>query len=134
MSRIMPPAATSLSSNSESLNKNDFKLLTNLGEGSFGKVYKVQHLPTGDLYAVKVVSKDRLRNSTMLQQIKNEIEIMQSIDHPNIVKLITYFENDANIYLVLELGGVKFELIQANLYAALYKEKKFSEVKAAKVG
>ena len=35
---------------------------------------------------------------------------MQGIDHPNIVKLITYFENDANIYLVLELGGVKFEL------------------------
>ena len=41
MSRIMPPAATSLSSNSDALNKNDFKLLSNLGEGSFGKVYKV---------------------------------------------------------------------------------------------
>lgn len=110
MSRILTAAVKTLPSNSDSLNKNDFKLLSNLGEGSFGKVYKVQHLPTGELYAVKVVSKDRLRNNTMMRQIQNEITIMQGIDHPYIVKLVTYFENDANIYLVLELGGVFYSI------------------------
>ncbi len=123
MSRLLKPAHKSLPSNAESLNKNDFKLLSNLGEGSFGKVYKVQHLPTGDLYAVKVVSKERLRNNTMMKQIQNEIEIMEAIDHPFIVKLITYFENEANIYLVLELGGVIYSSKISQICMRLFTKK-----------
>lgn len=105
---LLPPPKTSLPSKSGILNKNDFKLLANLGEGSFGKVYKVNHELTDQKYAIKVMTKDRIKSPGMIKQVKNEIEIMQNIDHPNIVKLVTYFENDANIYLVLELGGVNF--------------------------
>lgn len=108
MDKILPSPKTTLSSASPSgeLDKNDFQLMSNLGEGSFGKVYKVTHRPTGDLYAIKVVSKEKMKSPSMLKQIQNEIEIMQGITHPNIVKLWTYFENEKNIYLVLELGGV----------------------------
>lgn len=111
MNRILPSAKNTLPSSGSTLNKHDFKLVSNLGQGSFGKVYQVTHLPTGLQYAIKVVSKDKMKNDSMLKQIKNEIGIMQQIDHPFIVKLITYFENDANIYLVLELGGVGHWLI-----------------------
>lgn len=126
MSQMLPPAANTLPSGSGSLNKNDFKLITNLGQGSFGKVYKVSHIPSGHEYAIKVISKEKTKSPSMMKQIQNEIGIMQSINHPCIVKMLTYFENDSNIYLVLELGG-------QNLYAALFKEKKFAEPKAAKV-
>ena len=106
MKVILPQPSKTLPSNSAFLNKNDFKLLANLGEGSFGKVFKVEHLPSKKSYAIKVMPKDRMKNPKMLKQVKNEIHIMEVLDHPNIVELITYFENDTNIYLVLELGGV----------------------------
>lgn len=106
MKSLLDPPKVSLPSKSGSLNKNDFKLLANLGEGSFGKVYKVSHETTGRKFAIKVIAKDRIKGPRMVNQVKNEIGIMQDIDHPNIVRLETYFENEANIYLVLELGGV----------------------------
>jgi len=108
MTDLFPPAKTTLSSLTQKMNKNDFKQLTTLGEGTFGKVFKVNHIPTGKEYAVKVVSKERIKSSKMVKQIENEILIMQSIDHPNIVKLVTYFENKSNVYLVMELGGVVY--------------------------
>lgn len=106
MKQLLSAPQKTLSSKSGTLNKNDFKLMTSLGEGSFGKVYKVTHAPTGNLYAIKVMTKDRIKHPNMIKQVRNEIEIMQAADHPNIVELVTYFENDANVYLVLELGGV----------------------------
>ena len=106
MTDLFPPAKNKLPSFQQSLNKNDFKNLNSLGEGSFGKVFRVNHLPTGVDYAVKVVPKEKIKTANMIKQITNEILIMQSMDHPNIVKLITYFENTTNVYLVMELGGV----------------------------
>jgi serine/threonine protein kinase len=106
MKNVLPPAKKTLATNAQQLNKHDFKLLANLGEGSFGKVYKVEHIPTGAHYAIKVMAKEKLKNPKMLKQVQTEISIMESVSHKNIVDLVTYFENDANIYLVLELGGV----------------------------
>jgi serine/threonine protein kinase len=106
MGDMFPPALNPMPSITDRMTKNDFKQLTTLGEGTFGKVFKVNHLPTGKEYAVKVVSKERIRSSKMIKQIENEILIMQSIDHPNIVKLVSYFENKSNVYLIMELGGV----------------------------
>lgn len=106
MKQFLQPPKHSLPSKSALLNKNDFKLLANLGEGSFGKVYKVLHTPTDKHYAIKVMEKDKIRHPNMVKQVRNEIDIMQIIDHPNIVQLVTYFENESKVYLVLELGGV----------------------------
>lgn len=37
----------------------------------------------------------------------NEIDILKSMDHPNIVKVYEYFEDDLHFYIVMELieGG-----------------------------
>ena len=106
MKNVLPPPKKTLASNAQQLNKHDFKLLSNLGEGSFGKVYKVEHIPTQAHFAIKVMAKEKLKNPKMLRQVQTEIQIMESITHENIVELVTYFENEANVYLVLELGGV----------------------------
>ncbi len=59
----------------------------------------------------------------MIQQVSNEVKIMYSLTHPNILKLYNHFEDDENIYLVLQFapGG--------QLYSMLWKQpgKKFEE-------
>ena len=84
----------------------DFKMIKELGKGSFGKVYHVVHNITANHYALKMIRKAQIHQLKMVDQIKNEIEIMQILQHPNIVKLHTYFEDHTNIYLLMELAEV----------------------------
>ena len=55
----------------------------------------------------------------MRSKIKNwerfltEVKILQTLDHPNVIKLYEYFEDDTNVYLVTELcsGGERYDRI-----------------------
>jgi polo-like kinase 1 len=74
-----------------------------LGCGGFGTVYEVRDLAVGTQFALKVVPLASLTNPDLRAQIDEEINIQQSFDHPNILKLYDHFEDDFNLYLVLEL-------------------------------
>lgn len=47
------------------------------------------------------------------ERFQREIEIMAKLDHPNIIKLFETFEDERNIYLVMEMceGGELFDRI-----------------------
>lgn len=46
----------------------------------------------------------------------NEIEVLKEIDHPNIIKIIEYYESENSLYLVTEYldGGELFDKISEN--------------------
>lgn len=73
-----------------------------LGEGSYGKVKLVQEKKTGILYAMKIISKANLLNFTSIQNVKREIKIHSKLSHPHIIKLHYFFEDEDNVYMVLE--------------------------------
>lgn len=88
-----------------------------LGEGMTGAVYQLQHKATKDKYAGKSVSKASLQqNETLLEDLRNEIRVLISLDHPNVVKLYEVYENATEIYLVMELctGGELYDNLIAN--------------------
>jgi serine/threonine protein kinase len=74
------------------MQKSDFKPTNILGKGSFGKVFKAIEKQTGHTYAIKVIEKHHILKLKMINQIKNEINILEKVDHENIVKMYTYFE------------------------------------------
>lgn len=108
-------------------NVGDFQSLSRkaIGEGAFGQVFKVRHIATGNLYAIKVISKAKILERNMTEQLKREVRIMYSLNHPNIIKLFNHFEDDSNVYLIMELaeGG--------NLFQRLCKFRNFDERTAA---
>jgi serine/threonine protein kinase len=55
-----------------------------IGEGGFGKVYKVRHKLDGNIYAIKkaVVNYDDLNDRKMLK----EVALLSKLNHPNIVR------------------------------------------------
>lgn len=59
-----------------------------------------------NIYALKSIQLDRVK-PMFVEELKNEIEILRSTDHPNIVKAHEVFNYKKNIYVVLELcqGG-----------------------------
>jgi len=81
-----------------------------LGEGSYGSVSKAKNKSTGNIRAIKTISKAQMKN---IERFKQEIAIMKLMDHPNIIKLFESFEDHRNIYLVMELcsGGELFDRI-----------------------
>jgi hypothetical protein len=98
-----------------------------LGTGVNGAVRLCKHRATGVAYAMKTLSKKYIKPEKY-KSLKDEIKIMQTIDHPHILRVHEYFETADHIYLISELctGG--------ELYTRLIKQtdSQYSEQKACK--
>ncbi len=57
---------------------NDFEILKMIGEGSFGKVYKVKRNDSAEILAMKIIDISKMDKKS-LQQTLNEIRILCSI-------------------------------------------------------
>ena len=85
-------------------NLRDFEIGDLLGSGAFGSVYKVVHKVSKRVFALKVVRKDKIRKNKLESQIKNEVKIMYSLDNDYVVRIFNHFEDDENLYLVIEFA------------------------------
>jgi len=78
----------------------NYKIGAEIGSGSFGVVRKCTHIKTGQIRAVKLINKDPINSES--ESIKKELEILRTLDHPNIVKLYEYYEDARRYYIVTE--------------------------------
>lgn len=53
--------------------------------------------------ALKIVPKSRLIKHSQLEKMRKEIAIHEPLNHPNVVKFLGCFEDNINVYMVLEL-------------------------------
>ncbi|GMS95778.1 hypothetical protein PENTCL1PPCAC_17953, partial [Pristionchus entomophagus] len=74
-----------------------------LGKGGFARCYELNDSNTGAVVAGKVVSKQLLQKSYQKDKMVQEIQIHRGLSHEHVVKLIDYFEDDDNVYVILEL-------------------------------
>eukprot|EP00834_Sanchytrium_tribonematis_P004671 NODE_243_length_11887_cov_0.520699.p1 type:complete len:622 gc:universal NODE_243_length_11887_cov_0.520699:5572-7437(+) len=79
--------------------------LSSLGQGGFAKCYKV--LSDNHEFAIKCIHKKSLKNPKHVSKLKSEIKIHSQLNHTNIVKCYSYFEDREFVYLVLELCHLK---------------------------
>lgn len=84
-----------------------------LGEGSYGTVKRGKHKHTNAIRAVKTIKKKSVKDEKQRARLNAEIDIQMKLDHPNIVKYFDSYEDNQNIYLILELcdGGELFDRI-----------------------
>lgn len=94
---------------------NDFKKKMVLGQGSYGKVYMVVKKDTGKCYAMKEMSKEKMKQADIKAPF-DEKRILECVDHPFIVKLYYSFQDSRNLYMILDLlaGGELFTYIIDN--------------------
>ena len=64
-----------------------YKQVKVLGEGSFGKVKLAQHKVTGQEVAMKIISRRKLVSRDMAGRVEREIQYLQLLRHPHIIKL-----------------------------------------------
>lgn len=67
-----------------------YKISRTLGEGSFGKVKLATHSKTGQQVALKIIARKKLISRDMAGRVEREIEYLQLLRHPHIIKLYTH--------------------------------------------
>ena len=101
---------------SEFLPSKKYKILDKLGSGSFGKVFLAQNKYTKEKVAMKEIKK---ANKDLLSdgEIKDEIDILKSLDHPDIVRIIESFNTKDSYVLVTEYceGGELYDQVRNQL-------------------
>jgi serine/threonine protein kinase len=74
-----------------------------LGKGAFANVYQLTTCYNGQYLAVKELEKRRfVKDGVLDRRLSNEMEIMKSVNHPNIVKYIDYKDVHEHLYIIME--------------------------------
>lgn len=115
-----------------------YELKDLLGEGAFSQVYKVVERKTGSIFAAKVIKHKMIYSDKRgVLLMKQEIDIMRQLDHPNIIKLYEVHEVNNAIIMILEYAegselkkvnpGLAFQdvmiILKALISVAAYLEK-----------
>ena len=96
----------------------DFKIIKELGAGSFGHVYLCTHKATKVQYAIKAIDKRNKSNIEEKPYFRREVEVMYKIHHPNVVKLYGHFEDNNYCYFIMEY------ISKGNVYSLISQDKK----------
>jgi len=85
-----------------------------LGRGTFATVRTGIHKKSGDLFAIKIIDKQKfMMNARRKDALMDEVRVLTSVSHENIIKIQEVFETAKSLYLVLELvtGGELFDRV-----------------------
>ncbi|EMR10244.1 hypothetical protein PNEG_01513 [Pneumocystis murina B123] len=100
-----------------------YERIGQVGEGTYGKVYKARNRITNELVALKKIRMEYEKNGFPITAMR-EIKLLQSLKHPNVVCLLEMMVEKSTVYMVFEymdhdLSGVlsnpnfQFELSHA---------------------
>ena len=98
----------------------DYEIISKLGEGTYGKVFKVINKNNRSIRAMKQISRFWL-NDLNDNEVMKEIEILKKLNHPYIIKLYEYYVTNNSIYLINELCD------EGDLFGKIKKLKIFPE-------
>lgn len=82
-------------------NIGDYEVLSQLGYGGMGEVYKVRHLISQRVEALKLLRPDR-NESELSERFLREIRMLASLSHPHIAQLHTAFQVNEQVAMVME--------------------------------
>ncbi|CAL0302579.1 unnamed protein product [Lupinus luteus] len=97
----------------------DFEVLKVVGQGAFAKVYQVRKKGTSEIYAMKVMRKDKIMEKNHAEYMNAERDILTKIEHPYVVQLRYSFQTKYRLYLVLDFvngGHLFFQLYHQGLF------------------
>lgn len=88
-----------------------------IGAGGQSTVRLVHNFATSGRFAMKMITKEPFDEETKhayykrLQHMHDEVKVMQSLHHPNVIKFVEYYETPEDLLIIMELaeGGNLFE-------------------------
>ena len=108
---------------------NKYELGKQLGSGAFAVVKHVTEKSSGQVYAMKVVNKEKMASveSTRDDVLTSEVDLLNKLDHPNILKIHEVIDTKTKMFIFLEL------VRDGDLYDKLKREGRISEDDAREI-
>jgi len=99
----------------------DYLLIKSIGKGNFGEVFLTQKQGYPQYYATKKMERRKCEVPPLLNRLINEIRILTSVKHPNIVKYIDLKKTKNHWYVITEFisGGSLTDILHK--YMAMYQ-------------
>jgi serine/threonine-protein kinase len=94
----------------------NWRIVRELGRGGMGQVFLAQEdvQPSGRQAAIKVLSAELALEAGFLSRFQREIEVLQTLNHPNIVRLYESGAQDGRYFYVMEyVDGPNYEELLA---------------------
>lgn len=82
-----------------------YKLIKLLGKGSFGKVHLGKEILTDNFVAIKCIDKIYMKQDYSKMKILQEVLILKTLIHVNIIRLLEVFENSKKFFIVMEYAS-----------------------------
>jgi calcium-dependent protein kinase len=104
-----------------------YRVKKTIGQGSFGIVQLVEDKRAANRVAVmKTISK--AKSNLSIEILEQEIRNMKRLDHPNVIKLLEYFDDAQNIYILMENadGGELLKVIEDNYKNGRYVNERWA--------
>jgi eukaryotic-like serine/threonine-protein kinase len=80
----------------------DYEIVSMLGVGGMGRVYRVRNVISDRTEAMKVLLPDLVAEPDLANRFISEIRMLASFDHPNIAQLHTAFQVDNQLVMMME--------------------------------
>ncbi|CAG9567304.1 putative serine/threonine-protein kinase [Leishmania major strain Friedlin] len=90
----------------------DYELIAFLGSGTFAEVTLARNKVTGEYFAVKKISKQRVKEEGCVERTFTERQLLAKLHHTFLVRLYQAFQSQTHLYLVLDFaqGGDLYSL------------------------
>src|SRR6185503_9856070 len=79
-----------------------FEILSTLGAGGMGVVYKVRDRELDDLVALKMLKRDVWGDRELLERLKSELKLARKITHPNVLRTFDFGDVDGIPFITME--------------------------------
>lgn len=79
-----------------------YRIDEHISEGGMGNVFLATHVNLNRKVAIKALNPALAKNQEIRERFKNEAATLSQLQHPNIVQLFDYIEEDDEAYLVME--------------------------------
>ncbi len=90
----------------------NYNVIKKIGEGGMGVVYLAVHKILGRKVAIKCLHDNLTLTKKLILRFRREARLLAQLDHPNVVRLYDYFEQNGRFYLIMEYT----EGLDLNLY------------------
>ena len=80
----------------------NYQLIRLLGRGGMGEVYLARNKNIEQFVAVKALHQKYASDPMIRARFKQEAVMLNSLNHPNIVKFLNFVENEYGVFLIME--------------------------------